>query len=40
MNDGQMMANSTMLAILGRMVACGQTITWDDAIHSIRYWDQ
>ncbi len=35
MNDGQMMANSTMLAILGRMVAySGQTITWEDAINS------
>ncbi len=35
MNDGVMMANSTMVAILGRMVAySGQTITWDDAINS------
>jgi len=35
MNDGQMMANSTMLAILGRMVAySGQTITWEDALNS------
>jgi myo-inositol 2-dehydrogenase/D-chiro-inositol 1-dehydrogenase len=35
MNDGQMMANSTMVAILGRMVAySGQTITWDEAINS------
>ena len=35
MNDGQMMANSTMLAILGRMVAySGQTITWDEAMNS------
>ena len=34
-NDGEKMANSTMMAILGRMVAySGQTITWDDAINS------
>jgi predicted dehydrogenase len=35
MNDGQMMANSTMMAILGRMVGySGQTITWKDAWNS------
>lgn len=35
MNDGQMMANSTMMAILSRMVAySGQTITWKDAMNS------
>lgn len=35
MNDGQIMVNSTMLAIMGRMVAySGQTITWDDAFNS------
>ncbi len=35
MNDGESMANSTMLAILGRMVAySGQSITWEDAINS------
>lgn len=35
MNDGQMMANSTMLAILGRMVAySGQTISWEEALNS------
>lgn len=35
MNDGVKMANSTMLAILGRMVAySGQTITWEDALNS------
>lgn len=35
MNDGVLMANSTMVAILGRMVAySGQTITWDEAINS------
>lgn len=34
-NDGEKMANSTMLAVLGRMVAyTGQTITWDEAIRS------
>ncbi len=34
-NDGVRMANSTMLAIWGRMVAyTGQTITWDQAINS------
>ena len=37
MNDGTWMASSTMMAILGRMVAySGQTITWDDAFHSDR----
>ncbi|MEX2231164.1 MAG: Gfo/Idh/MocA family oxidoreductase [Cyclobacteriaceae bacterium] len=35
MNDGQMMANSTMLAIIGRMVGySGQTITWEEAMNS------
>lgn len=35
MNDGELMANSTMVAILGRMVAySGQTITWEDAMRS------
>ena len=35
MNDGERMANSTMVAILGRMVAySGQTLSWDDAINS------
>jgi myo-inositol 2-dehydrogenase/D-chiro-inositol 1-dehydrogenase len=35
MNDGQMMANSTMVAILSRMVGySGQTITWDEAFNS------
>jgi myo-inositol 2-dehydrogenase / D-chiro-inositol 1-dehydrogenase len=35
MNDGERMANSTMVAILGRMVAySGQTLLWDDAINS------
>ncbi len=35
MNDGEVMANSTMLAILSRMVGySGQSITWQDAINS------
>ncbi len=35
MNEGQRMANSTMVAILGRMVAySGQTITWEEAMKS------
>jgi myo-inositol 2-dehydrogenase / D-chiro-inositol 1-dehydrogenase len=35
MNDGEWMATSTMLAILGRMVAyTGQTITYEEAFHS------
>ena len=35
MNDGEWMANSTMLAIWGRMVAyTGQTLTWDQALNS------
>lgn len=34
-NDGQKMANSTLVGILGRMVAySGQTITWDQAMNS------
>ena len=34
-NDGIRMANSTMLAIMGRMVAyTGQTLSWDDALNS------
>ncbi|MDH4296268.1 MAG: Gfo/Idh/MocA family oxidoreductase [Cyclobacteriaceae bacterium] len=34
-NNGEWMATSTMLAILGRMAAyTGQTITWDEAINS------
>jgi predicted dehydrogenase len=35
MNDGELMANSTMAAILGRMVAYGgQTLSWNEAINS------
>ncbi|WP_236974694.1 Gfo/Idh/MocA family protein [Membranihabitans maritimus] len=35
MNDGVWMANSSMLAVLGRMVGySGQEITWDEAINS------
>ena len=35
MNEGELMANSTMLAILGRMVGySGQTITWEQAMNS------
>ncbi len=35
MNDGTWMANSTMLAVLGRMVAySGKEITWEEAINS------
>lgn len=34
-NDGEKMANSSMLGVLGRMVAyTGQTITWEDALKS------
>ena len=35
LNEGELMANSTMLAIIGRMAAySGQTISWDDAMKS------
>ncbi|MEP6735989.1 MAG: Gfo/Idh/MocA family oxidoreductase [Chryseolinea sp.] len=35
MNDGERMANSTMVAILGRMAAySGQTLSWEEAINS------
>jgi predicted dehydrogenase len=35
MNDGELMANSTMVAILGRMAAySGQTLSWNEAINS------
>ena len=35
MNDGEWMANSTMVAVLGRMVAyTGQSLTWEQAINS------
>ncbi|MEQ8681296.1 MAG: gfo/Idh/MocA family oxidoreductase, partial [Cyclobacteriaceae bacterium] len=34
-NDGFWMANSSMLAVIGRMVAySGQEITWEEAINS------
>ena len=34
-NEGERMANSTMLAIIGRMAAyTGQTITWEEALNS------
>jgi predicted dehydrogenase len=37
MNDGDFMANSTMLAILSRMVGySGQTLTWEEALNSDR----
>ncbi|MCU0449520.1 MAG: Gfo/Idh/MocA family oxidoreductase [Bernardetiaceae bacterium] len=35
LNDGEWMCNSTLLAIMGRMVAyTGQTITWDEAVNA------
>jgi hypothetical protein len=35
MNDGDQMARSSMLGVLGRMVAyTGQTITWEEALNS------
>ena len=35
MNDGEWMAQSNMMAIMGRMAAyTGQTITFDEAINS------
>jgi myo-inositol 2-dehydrogenase/D-chiro-inositol 1-dehydrogenase len=35
LNEGELMANSTMLAVLGRMVGySGQTITWEEAMNS------
>ena len=35
MNDGEVMARSSMLGVLGRMAAyTGQTITWEDAMNS------
>ncbi|MCH8210549.1 MAG: Gfo/Idh/MocA family oxidoreductase [Planctomycetes bacterium] len=35
MNDGIWMANSTMMAIMGRMAAyTGKTITWEEALYS------
>jgi hypothetical protein len=35
MNDGEWMAQSTMLGIMGRMVAyTGQTITYEEALNS------
>ncbi|MEO8474096.1 MAG: Gfo/Idh/MocA family oxidoreductase [Chryseolinea sp.] len=35
MNDGERMANSTMVAILGRMAAySGETLSWEEAINS------
>ena len=35
MNDGIWMANSTMMAIMGRMAAyTGKTITWEKALYS------
>jgi hypothetical protein len=34
-NNGHYMANSTMLAIMGRMCTyTGQTLTWDECFHS------
>jgi len=38
LNDGEWMANSTMLAIWSRMVGySGQTITWDQALNSEKH---
>jgi myo-inositol 2-dehydrogenase / D-chiro-inositol 1-dehydrogenase len=35
MNDGKMMAESTMLAIMGRMAAyTGEIVTWEHAMNS------
>jgi hypothetical protein len=34
-NDGEWMAHSTLLAIMGRMAAyTGQVVTWDEALNS------
>ncbi len=34
-NDGEIMCNSTLMAIMGRMSAyTGRTVTWDEALHS------
>ena len=34
-NNGEYMAKSTLLAIMGRMAAyTGQQVTWDQALHS------
>jgi myo-inositol 2-dehydrogenase / D-chiro-inositol 1-dehydrogenase len=34
-NDGEWMAHSTLLAIMGRMAAyTGQVVTWEDALNS------
>lgn len=39
MNDGQRMATSTLLAIMGRMAAyTGQQVTWDQAMNSEESW--
>ena len=36
-NDGELMANSTMLAIMGRMAAyTGRRVTWEDAMNSTK----
>ena len=38
-NNGEWMANSTMIAILGRMVAyTGKKITWEEAMNSNEKW--
>ena len=35
MNDGEMMAHSTMMAIMGRMVAyTGRALTWEQCLSS------
>ena len=33
-NDGKRMATSTLLAMMGRMAATGQEVTWDQALNS------
>ena len=34
-NNGQYMANSSMIALLGRLASyTGQTLTWDDVVNS------
>jgi hypothetical protein len=34
-NDGEWMAHSTLLAVMGRMAAyTGQVVTWEDALNS------
>jgi len=41
LNDGEWMAHSTLMAIMGRMSAyTGKEVTWEEALNSTTHWSR